>query len=308
MTRLEANIRSGYPRLVVSAPGRAGRERATPHRRGPPCPAWDDPPVAPASTASGPGSPWAPSELSARPDRGRVFSEPVRAGLGDTAPSGRVRLDALARWLQDAARADLDDAGPLPEWLWVVRRTRLRVERFPRWGEACSVATWCSGLGAMWAERRTTVTGAAGGRVEAVALWVALQPGGLRPQPLSDAFTAVYGEAAAGRRVRARLRHPAPPPGAAETTWRFRASDLDMAGHVNNAAYWQLLEEELPGASEPAAVDAEIEFRAGTQAGDARVLADGPMRWVLTAGGELGASARIGPPPDGPCRAPFTAR
>ena len=45
-------------------------------------------------------------ELVAPPADGRVFRHPVAAGLADVAPSGRARLDAVARWLQDAALAD----------------------------------------------------------------------------------------------------------------------------------------------------------------------------------------------------------
>ena len=51
-----------------------------------------------------------------------------------TEVSGRVRLDGLARWLQDVAYADVEDAGLAERAVWVVRRTRIRVERFPREG------------------------------------------------------------------------------------------------------------------------------------------------------------------------------
>ncbi|MEA2394347.1 MAG: hypothetical protein QOJ82_2238, partial [Solirubrobacteraceae bacterium] len=105
-----------------------------------------------------------PTDLVPAPSAGRVFTERTRTGLGDVAPSGRVRLDAIARWLQDAAYADIMDTGLPDDAVWVVRRLRLRVERFPRFGEAVEVATWCSGTGSLWAERRTTVRGEAGGR------------------------------------------------------------------------------------------------------------------------------------------------
>ena len=87
------------------------------------------------------------SELVAPPAEGRVFTDRARAGLGDVAPSGRVRLDTIARWLQDAAFADLLDSGVPDDGVWIVRRLRLRVERFPRMHENVSVATWCSGAG-----------------------------------------------------------------------------------------------------------------------------------------------------------------
>jgi acyl-ACP thioesterase len=231
------------------------------------------------------------------PAGGRVFRHPVAAGLADVAPSGRVRLDAIARWLQDAALADVVDSGPDGGGVWVLRRLRLRVARFPRFGEALEVATFCSGTGALVAERRSTVrVGAAGGEaaVEAVALWVHLDPDGLRPRPLPAGFEAVYGTAAAGRRVRARLTHPAAPPdGAPGRPWRFRAAALDLAGHVNNAVYWQVLEEELVPADPVDAIDAEIEHRAAGGAGEAVVAAADGMRWISAGGAEVLATVRV---------------
>jgi acyl-ACP thioesterase len=223
-----------------------------------------------------------------------VFRHPAVAGLADAAPSGRVRLDAIARWLQDAALADVVDSGLDGGGVWVLRRLRLVVARFPRFGDALEVATFCSGTGALVAERRSTVSAGGEALVEAVALWVHLDPDGLHPRPLPEGFEAVYGAAAADRRVRARLRHPAAPPdGASSRPWRFRAADLDLAGHVNNAVYWQVLEEELAGAGEPSAgLDAEIEHRAAADAGEATVAADGTMRWV-SAGDGVVATIRV---------------
>jgi acyl-ACP thioesterase len=234
-------------------------------------------------------------ELVPPPADGRVFRHPVATGLADAAPSGRARLDAIARWLQDAALADVVDSGLDGGGVWVLRRLRLCVARFPRFGEALEVRTFCSGTGALVAERRSSVALADGGEpaVEALALWVHLDPSGARPQPLPDGFEAVYGATAAGRRVRARLRHPGEPPaGAPARPWRFRAADLDLAGHVNNAVYWQVVEEELVAAEPAAGLDVEIEHRAAGDVGEAVVLTGRGMRWVA-AGGEVLATVRL---------------
>jgi acyl-ACP thioesterase len=231
-------------------------------------------------------------ELVPPPDDGRVFVHRTAAGLADVAPSGRARLDAIARWLQDAALADVVDSGLDRGGVWVLRRLRLCVGRFPRFGDALEVATFCSGTGALVAERRSTVRNGAGAAAEALALWVHLDPRGLHPRPLPAGFDAVYGATAAGRRVRSRLRHPAEPPaGARSWPWRFRAADLDLAGHVNNAVYWQVVEEELAGA-DPPGVDAEIEYRAAGDAGDAVVASAEGMRWIRADGGDVLATVR----------------
>jgi acyl-ACP thioesterase len=232
-------------------------------------------------------------ELVAPAPRGRVFAHPVAVGLADVAPSGRARLDAIARWLQDAALADWVDADLGGGGVWVLRRLRLCVERFPRFGAALTVETFCSGTGALVAERRSTVRDDAGAAVQALGLWVHLDPDGAHPRPLPAGFEAVYGAAAAGRRGRARLRHPAaPPPDAHVRPWRFRAADLDLAGHVNNAVYWQVLEEDLVAAEPAAGLDVEIEHRAAADAGDATVAAGDGMRWV-SAGGEVVATIHV---------------
>jgi acyl-ACP thioesterase len=232
------------------------------------------------------------SELVPRPAEGRIFEQVVRPGFADCAPSGRIRLDALARWLQDIAYADVEEAGVAAAAVWVVRRTRIRVERFPRFGDRFLVSTFCSGLGRMWAERRTTVTRLdhSAGDVEAVSLWVHLGPGQWRPAKFSQREIDVYGPSAAGRRVSHRLRHPPPDGVVTGSTWRFRATELDIAGHINNAAYWQPLEEELLGGEEPAGVDAEIEFRTPCQPGEKRVLREGQRRWIVGPDGETHAS------------------
>jgi acyl-ACP thioesterase len=100
----------------------------------------------------------------------------------------------------------------------------------------------------------------------------------------------VYRTAAGGRRVTARLRHPAPSGEEHRSTWSFRATELDIAGHINNAAYWQPLEEELLGHGEPERVDAEVEYRGPAQPGEKLLLRDGTRRWITGTDGEIHAS------------------
>ena len=237
----------------------------------------------------------ATTEFVAPPGAGRVYRHDVSPGFADTAPSGRIRLDSVARWLQDVAYADVADAGMERAAVWVVRRSRIAVGDFPRFGERFSLATFCSGLGRMWAERRTNVTRVGDERpcVEAVSLWVHLDPDTWRPTPVTPEELEVYGGAAGARRVTARLRHPAPETavnGDARSRWTFRATECDLADHVNNAAFWQPLEEELLAGAEPERIDAEIEYRTPAQPGTVEVLRDGATRWLIDGEGETLAS------------------
>jgi len=238
------------------------------------------------------------TELVERPERGRVFTEAVRAGLADCAPSGRVRLDSLARYTQDIAYADALDVGLSETARWVVRRTRMRVDRFPRFGQPLALTTFCSGLGRMWAERRTSIVadehdGGGGGLVEVVSLWVHLDPVSLRPTPLREDELAAWGESAGARKVTARLHHPGPDGAQDSFPWHFRGSECDVADHVNNAAYFLPLEEELLRDDDPPSIDVEIEYRSPAQPGDKVVLRSGARRWIVTPDGETHASLII---------------
>lgn len=51
-----------------------------------------------------------PAELVDPPGAGRVFERAWRPGIADAVGNGRVRLDAIARWLADVADLDLLDA------------------------------------------------------------------------------------------------------------------------------------------------------------------------------------------------------
>ncbi|MDQ6606266.1 MAG: thioesterase [Actinomycetota bacterium] len=238
------------------------------------------------------------TELVRPPEQGRVYAQPMRPGLADCAPSGRIRLDGLARWLQEIAYFDVEEAGLAQSAAWVVRRTRLRIGRFPRFAEHFEVRTFCSGLGRMWGERRTTIARAAvdGGEidVEAVSLWVHLDPASWRPIPFSEAELAIFGDAMPGRRITARLRHPSPDSATELARFRFRASECDLAGHINNAAYWQAIEEELlgePGGAEALdGLDAEMEYRAPAHPGEKLILGHGDRRWIADGDGEVHAS------------------
>lgn len=241
------------------------------------------------------------TELVGRPPQVRAFTERRRPGFAECTPSGRVRLDALACWLQDVAYGDVADAGLDRVAIWVVRRTRIRVNRFPRFGERYALTTFCSGLGRTWAERRYDIVRsgsdtdgpATPADVEAASLWVHLDLQQARPSRLTEAEIHTFIGEGPPRHVTARLHHPAPALTDGGDPWIFRAIECDIAGHVNNAAYWRPVEEELLRDGEPERFDAEIEYRAPAQPGVKRVLRDGALRWIVDQDGVLHASVAV---------------
>lgn len=180
------------------------------------------------------------------PTQGRVFRAGRRVRLGDVDPAGRLRLDALARYLQDVSGDDSDDSGLPDAQAWVVRRTVIEQRRPAHLDEKLELATFCSGYGSRWAERRVSILGAEGARIDAVTVWVHVDPATGRPRTLPAAFHDIYGSAAAGREVLARQVHEpvAPDDDGAETMrWRARSTDLDILDHVNNAVAWAIVEQ-----------------------------------------------------------------
>ncbi len=241
------------------------------------------------------------AELTARPSSGRVFEMGRRVRLADVDPTGRCRLDALVRHLQDAARDDSAD-GRLGEAMnWVVRRTMLEVNQAPVFQEWLDLATWCSGYGSHWAERRTQVRGSAGAEVDAVTVWVFVDAESGAPTKLPADFFEIWGETAGERVVSARTTLPKTwPADAHDDPWPVRYADLDVVGHVNNAAQWMAVEEALDKAGwDHGPVRAELEHGPGV----ARVTnvrlrwqtVDGGVDSWLTTDGVAGSVARVRP-------------
>lgn len=208
------------------------------------------------------------AEFVPLPASGRRYSRTRPVRLGDSSPGGRLRFDGLARYLQDVSNDDTRDVAFENDMAWVVRRTAVQVQAGARFGEELTLTTFASGAGRSWAERRVTVSGSHGAAIEASSLWVHLTDDG-RPKGLPDEFFATYGEAIGGRKVSARLTHGEPRPEARVDPWPLRFTDFDVLGHMNNAAYWSAVEQELSRRRDlrPPML-AEIEFRVAVEPGD----------------------------------------
>jgi acyl-ACP thioesterase len=215
------------------------------------------------------------------PTAGRVFSSRRRVRLGDVTPKGRLRLDATARYLQDIATDDAVDGNYDDPHGWVVRRTEMWVQQFPKYLDELVLETWCGGVGSHWAERRTRISVVADGvptvAMDAAALWVRVDLATLKPLALSDRFREIIGESAAGRKISARLHvgrgTPSDDDAVAQVDVPLRFSDFDAIGHLNNAVYWEPLEEYLGGHRERRApLHAVVEHHHSVEPGAALTL------------------------------------
>ena len=187
--------------------------------------------------------------LVSRPPIGRTFSSSRRIRLSDRDADGRLRLDAVARYFQDVAIDDVDETGwGAPEHLWVLRQIRIDVVSPLVEDDRVELTTWCSGMASVAAGRRMSLTGDRGGSVELDSVWIHLGPDG-RPARI-EGF-GVYAEATGGRPVSTRLELPDPPREGERTRWPLRTTDIDLLGHLNNAVYWQAVEDALFRSDDP---------------------------------------------------------
>ncbi|MDQ1356630.1 MAG: hypothetical protein QOG44_1003, partial [Acidimicrobiaceae bacterium] len=117
---------------------------------------------------------------------------------------------------------------------------------------------------------------------------------------LPERFWTKYGDAVGDRIVSSRLNHPDlpvdPPP--QQRPWALRVADLDVLGHVNNAAWWAAVEDVLDRAAVGAwLVGAELEYRGPVDRTQATMLAsrieDRGLQVWLAADGSVLASARL---------------
>ena len=155
---------------------------------------------------------------------------------------------------------------------------------------------FCTGTGRAWAERRTSIAGTTGAAIEAVSLWIHVDPATGRPAALGDAFFERSGEAAGERRVSTRLALPAPPPDADIRPWALRTVDLDVFDHVNNASHWPILETVLVRSDVDRIGVAEMEYLVpvdlDTPVDLHTVAADGDAAAWLVAGGRVHTASR----------------
>jgi acyl-ACP thioesterase len=234
------------------------------------------------------------------PARGRVFRVTRRVHLGDVDAAGRLQLESLARYLQDVATDDADDAGLSDRrGVWVLRSNDIDVIRTPTFQEQVELATFCSGTGPRWAERRTRLVGDRGALVEAAGLWVFVDREQGRPLPLDEDFIERFGESAGGRRVRGPLLHGSPPPDASRRDWPLRTSDFDVLDHVNNARSLEAMEDEFVARlAGRVPIAMRVEYRGTIERGDRVELAsevrrDAELAVWLTVDGEVRVSATV---------------
>lgn len=176
-------------------------------------------------------------------------SWPVR--LADTDSDQRLRLDAVARYLQDIGYEHLDAVEDGDNHRgWVVRRTVIDVVRPIEFGERVTLRRWCSATSNRWCNMRVQVCGSNGGLIETEAFLIHFGEESGVPTRMSERFLAPMLAHTTDHRLRwkAALTDPMPAvdtAGVDEVGFPLRVADIDWLGHVNNAIHLSGLEELL---------------------------------------------------------------
>ena len=182
-----------------------------------------------------------------------TFSRPYRVRFDEAGADGCARASSLVRYLQDLAWQHSEAAGFDRAWYaergmgWLVRGLELTLLGGARNGDTLTVTTRIAGWRRMWARRDSEVLGATGTPIARASIdWVLLDTSG-RPMRIPAEMQTSVSRAEPFTPIRVDL--DAPPDDAVPHGSLVRAADVDPMGHLNNAAYVDLIDDALAAAT-----------------------------------------------------------
>lgn len=199
--------------------------------------------------------------LGDRKAEAKYFTADYRVRTGDIDQDMRVRLDSLARYLQDVAN-DHIEVVPFGKTdpFWIIRRTVIDVLEPITWPSDFSVERWCGALSTRWTNMRVRISATSGtnefnpeprpnGLVETEAFWINMNSAGL-PSRISDLAMDTLTPMTDEHRLRWKAMNPGKAPAPEELSLPdrehvLRITDFDPFKHLNNAAYLEAVEDEL---------------------------------------------------------------
>lgn len=183
--------------------------------------------------------------LDGHPD---VFDREWPLRVGDIDRTGRLRLDAAARHIQDIGQDQLREMGfEETHPLWIVRRTMVDLIRPIEFQDMLRMRRWCSGTSNRWCEMRVRIDGRNGGLIESEAFWININRETQMPSRISDDFLEGLHKTTSVDRLRWKgYLKPFSRDEASEIhEFPVRVTDIDLFDHMNNSVYWSVIEDYL---------------------------------------------------------------
>lgn len=242
------------------------------------------------------------SPLVPVPDQGYVYQTGWRLGTWDIDAHRRLRLDGVARYIQEVGAehlADADLAEVHPHW--IVLRTVIDVIEPIEIPSDITFRRWCAGLSSRWCNMRVQLQGAEGGRIETEGFWICMNIDTLTPSRLTDGCIERFGSTTDNHRLKWRpwLKEPIDSPDTRETPFPLRRTDIDLFEHVNNTIYWHGVHEILAQVPELEnnPYRAVLEYRGPIKYGEELTIrshtSDGALRMHFTVGDDVRAAALV---------------
>ena len=186
----------------------------------------------------------AEKRLSALPDTGYIYTTSWPVTTGDVDDQLRLRMDGVARYIQEAGAENLVDAGEAEAHPhWIVNRTVIDVIEPIEWPNEVTLSRWCSALSTRWCTMRVDLVGADSGRIETEGFWIAINENTLTPLRVSDTLVEKFASTTTEHRLKWRKWLQDPPEVDTVVPFPLRRTDIDVFQHVTNTAYWHAIAE-----------------------------------------------------------------
>ncbi|MBJ7338812.1 acyl-[acyl-carrier-protein] thioesterase [Mycolicibacterium sp.] len=182
--------------------------------------------------------------LRALPAEGYVYRTSWPVATSDIDEHLHLRLDGVARYIQEVGAENLVDAGEAEAHPhWIVNRTVIDVIEPIEWPNDVTFSRWCSALSTRWCTMRVDLVGAEGGRIETEGFWICMNKDTLTPSRVTDTLIERFASTADEHRLRWRPWLEDSNDLDVASPFGLRRTDIDIFQHVTNTAYWHAIHE-----------------------------------------------------------------
>lgn len=229
----------------------------------------------------------------------RIFKTKRRIRVGDCDANGIVRVDALARYLQDVGYDDTDDIGVGDGGFWVARSIEMRFPqktKMPKRNEWVNLETFCGGVGRAFAERTVNIYTNQGDIITTNTIWISIDKTG-KPVLIPKWLIKAYPQA---KKINATRTLPLlnleEKFDGTTFDWELRSTDVDVNGHINNVLAFIALYEVAQLLDAPSPSNVLVEYRHSLLASDetkiySRDFGEGFDAWLVS-GNNIAATMR----------------